>query len=340
MVSKTEKSLKTIRILDSIIPDKNFLDFSSIVEDYADIPETPFDSKIKKIAANTPAGSVIAVDLDDTLLTNSYVCKNSWHDEGLNKAFRYTLSLKYSAMTRSLGRFLKYFWYFSRRLQHDPERYPFLRNPDVISEVRPGMLWALSGFRDANCKLILISATARRRLSFLLARLPILKKIFTINDKLCVISAEDILDKSSEITKKLEEENIKKLSAEDRLSLKAHIKRPMSLALKTPYLVGKILGMGTYDVLIDDSTVTFQCFKDAGLGHKIIKVSPVFPHTSYAMDIVGKVISRLKNKRKEDNEVRFSGSNVRIFNAKNYPYIRFEDPLYYPLIHVRDQVEV
>ncbi|NQU95332.1 MAG: hypothetical protein HQ549_03770 [Candidatus Omnitrophica bacterium] len=332
-----DTALEGLRRPGYVIPDERFLEFSPIETDCYHPITNPLDRALYNLASEIKPGTVLAMDLDDTLLTNSYTCGNEWQKEGSGSDSKYFESIRYSQMRRSLSGYLKYAQNSPKRAQYDSRKYTFLKNPQVISQLRPGILQALKGFKNAGAILVLVSATARKRMDFLLTRFPILKRLFSFDNKLCVIAAEDILKASYELLQN--KDKLRLATEEDRLSLSAHIDRPMSLAAKTPYLIKRILGISNYDILIDDSSVTFELFKAHNLSHKILKVNPRLPHTDYALDIVTSVLRRLQNKKDAADEVKRSKKNNNIFDASNYRYIRFEDPLYYPLIHMRDQVE-
>ena len=332
-----DTALEGLRRPGYVIPDERFLEFSPIETDY-DYPITnPLDRALYNLASEIKPGIVLAIDLDDTLLTNSYICSNEWQKENPGGDSKYFESIRYNQMRHSLYGYLKYARKLPKRSQYDSRKYTFLKNPQVISQLRPGMLQALKGFKETGAILILISATARKRMNFLLTRLPILKRLFSFDNQLCIITAEDILKTSYELLQN--KDNLHLATEEDRLSLSAHINRPMSLAAKTPYLIKRISGISNCDILIDDSNVTFELFKAHNLQHKIVKVNPRLPHTSYALDIIDSVLCRLNSKDEITDEVKLTEKNSEIFDREKYPYIRFEDPLYYPLIHMRDQVE-
>ena len=327
--------LKKIRQQTIPIPDEHLLDRSPLAVICEQTFKDPFDKAVYSLALQVEKDTIIAVDLDDTILTNSYICTNEWHAVANAKIFK---SIRYSRVKYLFTKCLEHIYPPSQRLQCNTTQYAFLRNPSVVLEIRPGMLSALKGFKDAGARLILISATDERRMDFLLKRIPFLKELFQFGNKLCIITANDILKASLDLPQDKAAINI--ASEEDKLSLRVHINRPMSLAMKTPYLVSKILGIGNYDVLIDDSSLSFELFQKHGLGHKMIKVNPRLPHTSYTMDIVESVIKKLRGEADITNEVEFTEKTRRRFNMKNYPHIYFEDPLYYPLIHLKDQVSI
>ena len=109
--------------------------------------------------------------------------------------------------------------------------------------------------------------------------------------------------------------------------------------MKTPYLINRIVGFGNFDVLVDDSDVTYEYFTAHGLGHKIVKVNPRLPHSSYVLDIVNAIIRTLRSKSTYTGEVTLTQENDTLFSIDSYPYLCFEDPLYYPLVHMQDRVD-
>lgn len=106
-----------------------------------------------------------------------------------------------------------------------------------------------------------------------------------------------------------------------------HRKEGLSLHLKSPLLVRSLLGAGAfYDLLIDDSQKQDSCFHEFGL-------SP-FLHRAEAFQPHGTVMHSLAQALGARFGVKPVANSVPIQLDVFYPYLRFEDLLYYPLLHI------
>ncbi|MEO1132496.1 MAG: hypothetical protein AAFX40_07290 [Cyanobacteria bacterium J06639_1] len=292
------------------------------------------DAAAAALGRSFPADTCMAFDLDDTLLNISYTCGEAWDVEGDATAFG---SIQYAKMQRSPWRVLKYGWRLPRRFHYDPQRYRFLNNPQVFVQIRPGMLAALQGLKSAGVKLALVTASARSRLDFLLARLPLLREIFSEGDRLWVAAAEDLLEFTLDLY--LHPERYEARSELDVLGLAIHAERPLSLAMKTPFALKHVLGLADYDLLIDDSTTTASSLRAGKLGQKLLQIDPRQPQTPYVLDILQAARRQLDGQPASTVDAATS-SDAAGYDPKTYPHLRFEDPLYYPLIHLSDRVEL
>ncbi|MEO0852122.1 MAG: hypothetical protein AAFY15_01275, partial [Cyanobacteria bacterium J06648_11] len=245
-------------------------------------------------------------------------------------------SVRYSRVQRSLWRTLKYAWRLPLRFQYDPQRYRFLNNPQVFVQLRPGWLAALRGLKSAGVRLVLVTASARSRVDFLLARLPQLRDLFAEGDCLWVATAEDMLSFVLDIY--LHPDRYDACTEADVLSAAIHAQRPLSLAMKTPFALKHVLGMEDYDLLIDDSDTTATHLRAGGLGHKLLKIDPRQPQTPYVLNIL-QAARRQLDSPSASSAIAVPSSDTAAYDSATYPHLRFEDPLYYPLIHLSDRVE-
>lgn len=335
---RIEALLATLRRARAHVPPTEVLDRTEILVPAA----TAFDQHAEALGRSFPAGKLLAFDLDDTVLNVSYTCGEEWQPQ-VNGELR--ASIAYDRMQRSLWRVAKYSWRLPRRFQYAPRRYPFLNNPQVFVQVRPGLLAALRGLKSAGVRLALVTASARSRVDFLLARLPHLRELFSEGDRLMVAAAEDVL--AAGLTLYLHPEQHVAQSEIDALSLAVHAERPLSLAMKTPFLLKQILDVGDYDLLIDDSNTTATHLRAGGLGHKLLKIDPRQPQTPYVINILEAARRQLWNPQALPADVTRDGAEASgneaepsSYQVGTYAHLRFEDPLYYPLIHLSDRVEL
>ncbi|MEM9153503.1 MAG: hypothetical protein AAGB13_00505 [Cyanobacteria bacterium P01_F01_bin.33] len=307
--------------------------------------ESEFDATAEALGRSFPAGVMLAFDLDDTLLNVSYTCGEDWVPLP-DRAMPPADSIQYHRMRRSPWRVLKYGWRLPQRFQYSPQRYPFLRNPQVFVQIRPGLVAALRGLKAAGVRLALVTASARARVEFLLVRLPQLRELFVEGDRLLVAAAEDLLRVSSDLY--LQPECYSARSELDTLSLAVHACRPLSLAMKTPWALRQILDAGDYDLLIDDSATTAAHMRANGLGRKVLEIDARQPQTDYVIDILqaarrqlecGLDLHSARSIASAPVARESAGNRQTGYDPATYPHLRLEDPLYYPLIHLSDRVE-
>ncbi|WP_299938771.1 hypothetical protein [uncultured Pelagimonas sp.] len=266
--------------------------------------------------AGSVSGVRLAVDLDDTILHNSHTCPDLWALGGY-QGRDISPGYKYDDMrgdVRGLLRRLR------GRARYDTIRkqsHPYMHNPRVIvAPNRPllSLLWAL---KERGAHLVLATASARVRVAYLFERLPILADLFED----AVFCAEDLAARAIEAAHTNQPD-----SEIWAMSEGAHAARPFSLMAKTPWALSPGFDGAAYDFLIDDSTLTARLFADQGLGDRLIAISGNAVGAR-AWDTVATCLQRLVGENR--------------FNApQDDPAIlRFEDPLYWPYMHINDQFE-
>lgn len=265
----------------------------------------------------------VCVDLDDTCLHNSVTTKSLWdvggyYDPAIQPGFDY-VQMKRDA--RGVLRMLRRRPAYDQR---DKARYPFLKGPRVVSAPSLPMLHMLSWLKRNGTQLALVTACARERLAVLLTRLPILTELF--GD--AVYCAEDIVERSRAF----------RADAPDPAlwsgSIAVHRAAPGSLIAKTPWLVSPLFDGRPYEMLIDDSPETGRLFEAHGLGAHLIEIDGEAVRPAAAWACVRHCVARMIGAQAPDTVPEIPAS---ILAAT--PVIRFEDPLYYPLLHITSQFE-
>jgi hypothetical protein len=209
--------------------------------------------------------------------------------------------------------------------QYDLDTYPFLRNPQVYVQFRPGFLEQLAFLAELGVDLMLITASSGKRVDFLFKRFPVLDHLFGKR----VLTAEE----SARILFEIEELPDSEIRQQSELNpglvdacLKAHKNRPCSLAAKTPLLIERALGLSGFKLLIDDSEVTADIFAGVGLDKYLVPVTGQSMDRSQTDRIIKEVYDRLDlPMTPPENPLRMGVVHV-------------EDPYYYPLIHMQDQL--
>lgn len=271
----------------------------------------------------------VAIDLDDTLLLNSYTSPELWkigegyQDEAIYPAYQYSKMRKtwQGRFKRVLGR--------THYDTADHRAYPFLRNPRHLVMFRPGMLAGLAWLAQRGVEFILVTASAQQRVRYLLKRFPMLVEVF--GDR--VISANDMVQyyrthaaSASQI--------------QDEISRLAFEKRPFSLAVKTPDLVNQILGNGGYDLIVDDSEVLIQTVGQTPLRDRAVWVRSDLPLSNYGMQIVTAIAAKAMGWENLSLARLEPDSNFEAIAAATDRLVRLEDPYYWPLCHGHDQLSL
>lgn len=284
------------------------------------------------------SGRVIVFDLDDTLLNTNFICKDSWHfpaELGVQPPTAF--SIDYQRLRHPLGYWLKAGWRRPRRMQYDSGHYPFLRNPDVEAQLRPGALALLHGLKSAGATLVLATISARRRLDFLFARLPALKDAFLdpVSERLLVAAAEDLaryairfrVGEAPKPPKSIDCD----MAAVWQGGCQAHRDFPLCFNIKSLPALHAITGIHRLDLLVDDSTKAAGIWERVGLEGQFLKAPRLEPYGLVVTSLLGGIIKRL-NLEDPASEV----SIPQLALGKDYPWVRFEDPLYFPLVHLED----
>jgi hypothetical protein len=274
----------------------------------------------------------VVIDLDETLLLNSYSCPEIWEIGGGYQDDEIYPAYQYSQMRKTWrGRFKR----ILGRTDYDTadqNAYPFLQNPRHIVMFRPGMLGGLAWLAEKGVELILVTASARQRVTYLLKRFPLLAEVF--GDR--VICANEIMH--SYLTQISSATQIN-----DEASRQAFEKRPFSLAIKTPDLINRILGNGGYDLIVDDSAILAETFQETPLRDRLLWVRSDLAVSDYGMQIVAAITASimkepelfLKASALKKLDLAFESRQIVPSSSQ---MIRLEDPYCWPLCHGRDQL--
>ena len=187
----------------------------------------------------------------------------------------------------------------------------------VVCQWHWGVFEVLSFLRNAGAELVLVTASARRRVCYLKNRFPALFSMFQ-----SVIVADELMN-GLYLKKWMSKEGCKLA----KQCTKLHSNERASLAHKTPLLVSSILENRVgYDLLIDDSKETAQWFETYGLGEVLLKFpSAVSPNSNVMEWCCQAVLERLAGRKEPE--------------FKEKPVVseggRFGDPFYIPLLHRR-----
>lgn len=273
----------------------------------------------------------VVIDLDETLLLNSYSCPKIWEiGEGYEDRKIYP-AYCYSQMKKPLrGRLQRMLFGRTHYDTADKTAYPFLQNPRHIVLFRPGMLSGLAWLAQKEVELILVTASARQRVDYLLKRFPLLKEVF--GDR--VISANEIMKYYLSLASGVSQ-------IQDQASGQAFRKRPWSLAIKTPDLVNQILGNGGYDLIVDDSEMLIETIQETPLRDRALWVRSDLPLSNYGMQIVATIAAKVMAENKPLSPQRLEPDSQLLFvETVSNPnqFVRLEDPYYWPLCHGRDQL--
>ena len=280
----------------------------------------------ERIARGALKGRWLAIDLDDTLLMGSLTTADEWGGIGLAHS-----GLQRSAMKADWWATTKR--WLKGKLERVPCKkvHPYLNDPVVEIAFRPGILEGLSELKMAGLGLVLVTASAKERVTYLLQRFPDFAKLFD-GPLGRVITAEDMVECQLSMSDGVD-------ASCDAASAEAHRLRPRSLAMKTPWAVSRACGIPAYDLLIDDSETTAKIFHEAGLGEKLLFVEGRHPWSGYGIEILDMAVKRLLGAvPAEAHHVRLACSEEWEAVPSGIPVPpKVEDPLYYPLLHYSDQ---
>lgn len=268
-------------------------------------------------------GMNIAVDLDDTLLFGSFTVSNLWSlgsgygDKNIVDGYAYakmrkSLRGRYNALLGRPG-----YDQICRRTN------PYMEYPRVVVALNTPLVSALNWAKTRGANLALVTASARQRADYLTRRLPILNDLFGNR----VMAAEDIaarlLDVDLEVGLNTNETTWTK-------SFRIHANRPNSLAAKSPWLVSPLFDGQSFDMLLDDSNVTYEAFQKSGLESCLFRIH----HHD------------LDREKLWMQAVQFGAgvclSECKLGGAGGFPEFHdtlIEDVLYWPLLHKDDQLD-
>lgn len=336
------RALSVLRPPDAKPVPEEFLVREPIRRD-ARIPgEHTFDQAVFAGAASMTflRGRVLVFDLDDTLLTTNYICGDEWDTPppGMHPSMPVP-SIAYPKMRRSRAYWLKAGWRRPLRARYDSGRYPFLKNPEVTAQLRPGALALLHGLREAGARLVLMTICARERLHFLFQRLPLLGKAFTDPEtgSFQVLSAEDLVYNLLVWVRSRQPKPPETLDPDMTMDWQAgvdlHESQPMRFSLKTLPVLNADLGLARLDLLIDDSSSGEDAYRKAGLSHRFLKAPRADPYNPVVLGWIRELRERFS-----DDKGRKSHPERAIPVMDEYPIIRFEDPLYFPFVHMEEEL--
>ena len=264
----------------------------------------------------------VAIDLDDTLLNSDWTCGESFKQSIPDHIIR---SIRYDRMKPTLKGRIQKLRGLPVAFQYDLEKYPFLKNPPVYVQFRPGMLEQLICLHNQGMNFLLITASSEKRIDFLFKRCPILHQLFANR----VIAAET----SAKILQQIEVTSDAEIRQQSRLSpdlvdasLAIHRERPCSLAAKSPLLVELAVGLPGFEYLIEDSEITRSLFIHSGLDERLIYIEGKQMDAFQTEDLFRTLYAGL--------ELTMPFLEI----PQKMKIVHIEDPLYYPFIHMSDQL--
>lgn len=293
----------------------------------------PASSAFDRMAIRATSGArkkaTLAIDLDDTIL------RVLGFGETLLKLPTANVrgSIRWWLLRPRVRSVLRHPRWSRRRWWYDSNRYPFLGNLPTAVVVRPGMRAALEGYRAAGARLVLVTASARERVEFLFQRLPWLHAVFGPAGEKGVVDGEDLI--GAQLRALGDRDRSYPSSEEDEQCLAFLRRTGPCLACKAPLIVREATGV-TYDLLVDDSPRVAEVMASCGSSHRMVRVEPANLTTPYVLDIVAAIAHALDSAGSRE-PVPLSTDIHPAFDPDSYPYEAFEDPLFYPLEHVRDR---
>lgn len=312
-----------------------------------------FDRAVFEAAAQIPnlQGRVLAFDLDDTLLNTSYASGDHWVQNDPEGGYAGAFSLDYKSLQHPLSFWLKAGWRRPLREQYSSERYPFLKNPEVVAQLRPGSLALLHGLRKAGATLALVTLCARERVDFLFQRIPPLASAFApASESGCppdsmtdvsglapsVMAAEDLAavslflqtPEAAKLAAAWPEATATSAFAADfAAGFAFHEKAPRHFSIKTVVGLHIARQLSRLDLLIDDSAEGEAAYREMGLAARYLLVEKHDPHGPQIIHTLAAIAARF------DHIIEPAPKLLSPTALEDYPLIRFEDPLYFPLIH-------
>lgn len=301
-------ALMKLRQPGAFLPPDDLLDRRSVL---TEVPINPANG------AEKLNGLRIAVDLDDTLLHNSQTCPALWTLGGYEDP-QIRPGYTYDHMKMDLRGRLRRLRGRARYDTVDKAHHPSLRAPRVVVAPNLPLLALLSRLRAEGAELTLATASARIRVDYLTARLPVLRQLFGS----AILTAEDLAMRSVLAAKGADNPD----SPIWQMSAPVHAARPLSLITKTPWALAPAFGGAAYDFLIDDHPGMAALFEAHGLEGRLVRI----PGDAVAPAATRQVA--------EDCRARIA-PEISLPPSPDHPVLRIEDPFYWPCMHVRDQLE-
>lgn len=268
------------------------------------------------------AGKRLVFDLDDTLLFGSHTTAELWNLAGGYQDPAILPGYQYKVMRTGVRGWYNGLRGRPRYDRADRKSYPFLNSPRLVAMPNVPFLSTLVWLKSLGANPVLVTASARRRVSYFFAKFPIFRSIF--GD--AVYAAEDILRRHLSLDHGSEDADS---IVHWKNSATLHAKRPNSLAAKSPWLVSPLFDDREFDLLIDDSHMTLRLFQQSDLSHKLFHFQPhsIAPNGLWSETL-----------RFMEMGFGLKGSGQSCDSAPTYRELVCEDPLYWPLLHIRDQI--
>lgn len=332
-----EQALQKIRPLEAWPVPEEYVIRTPVAAAKPYFSNNSFDQVIYEMAAglNCVRDRVIAFDLDDTLLNTNFICSEDWDfPPELGPEPKTEESIYYSGLRHSASYWFKAGWRWPKRRQYASSRYPFLMNPDVVAQLRPGALALLHGLKSAGARLLLATICARPRLEFLFSRLPALKDAFidTTSGQLLIATAEDLAQVTIAISDIPEERPVETdpdMGLHWSNGFRAHVDHPLNFAIKSFPALHVLTGINRLDLLVDDSQKGADTYRKYDLGDFFLQAPRLDPYGAVVMSLLQGILSRFGKQPVPDRETKSLLEN-------GYPWIRFEDPLYFPFVHKQE----
>lgn len=300
------QALRACRPDGAVMPDENHVDTTPLVADGALRCANRFEAAVREAGRRMGAGRRVVFDLDDTLLNTDYTAKAGWYPDPLDDAFGAD-AWRYASMRRDPWLTLRNGWRLPRRHSYSPRAYPFLGNPRVRAQWRPGAFAFLTGLREGGADLFVASATAKARWRYLGARFPLINALFPEGNVAC---AEDLLAAALEMG-----------NADG------------CFHSKPPDLLRHALGVDDLDVLVDDSALVARAYGAHGEEARLLPVPPCDPHGDAVARVAAELARRFGSREAEEAATAaLTGGGAQPLAAH-----RFEDPFYYPTLHIPER---
>ena len=324
--NKIEHALQSLRENEHFLPSAEFISFDPISTPLIALETLNIDESLAAVIEQVEDGLdlTIAVDLDDTLLFGSHTCPEIWdfaagyRDPNIRGGFEYS-RLRHSWR----GRIAKL---VGRPDFHcvDNDRHAFINAPRVIVAPNIPLLSTLAWLKGKGATIGLATASSRERIEYLFKRIPILFELFA--DR--VMDATQLAERSIIAEEQRETIDPNKWAG----SIQVHQERPFSILTKTPWALSPMFKGKPYDLILDDSSTMADLFSSAGLGHLVCK--PVAPFTGNE-SVWGVIKTCLCHISSRNQNI---GEEIAYSDLPSPIDVRFEDPLYWPYLHFKDQI--
>ena len=281
-------------------------------------------------------GRLVAVDLDDTLLHSSYTRPELVREPPRDSGRSVFACYRYSEMRHSLWRTLRFGLRATAYERVDRRRHPALGAPRVLIRPNIALISCLVWLKQQGVTLVLTTATSLLRVDYLRARLPIIDVLFGPR----IVAAEHLGERAEAAAKRLVQPALMPCKIW-QISAELHRRRPLSIMAKSPWAVATALGMPAYDLLVDDSATTAELLRESGLNARLLWIAPDDLQPAYAVSVLAAIVDRLTGAPPPSQTQPLAGSSLIADLALPEPEaVLIEDPWYYPLLHVRDQIEL